>query len=69
MISVNISNFAFMFLDWILVVFTAYWMFFKTGVGASDDIAYAFYKVFIATMMSGGAQFTLIATIRYWYWD
>ncbi len=69
MISVNISNFTFMFFDWILIVFTAYWMFIKEKVGASDDLAYAFYKVFVATMMSGGIQFTIISTIRYWYWD
>ena len=58
-----------MFLDWILLVFTAYWMFIKAGVSASDELAYAFYKIFIVSMISGGAQFTIISTIRYWFWD
>ena len=58
-----------MFVSWVVIIFIGYWLLWQENYTLQDDIAAAYYKIFMTTMITGGISLQLLSTIRYWYWD
>lgn len=69
MVMVNLNVYSFVFLNWLILAFVAYWMFLQEDTSLDTTLAKAFYRCFIDLFVTGLLGVRLVSTIRYWYWD
>jgi hypothetical protein len=69
-IAVSLQIWLFLFGEWLILAIIGVLMFQNNKVYTLEHkMTKAFYKILIATLVSGGISLALMPSIRYWYWD